>query len=100
MIFQDPMSALNPVVSVGKQISEAIKLHQNLSKRETKALAIRMLETVGIPGTRYGDFPHQFSGGMKQRVIIAMALACRRSFCWPMNRRPPWMSPYRPRSWR
>ena len=70
MIFQDPMSALNPVVCVGNQISEAIKLHQKLSKRETKELAIRMLETVGIPGTRYGDFPHQFSGGMKQRVII------------------------------
>lgn len=77
MIFQDPMSALNPVVSVGKQISEAIKLHQNLSKKETKELAINMLEMVGIPGARYDEYPHQFSGGMKQRVIIAMALACR-----------------------
>ena len=77
MIFQDPMSALNPVVSVGKQISEAIRLHQNLSRSETRALAEKMLETVGIPGARYGEYPHQFSGGMKQRVIIAMALACR-----------------------
>ncbi len=77
MIFQDPMSALNPVVSVGKQISEAISLHQKLSKKETKELAIKMLEMVGIPGGRYDEYPHQFSGGMKQRVIIAMALACR-----------------------
>ncbi len=77
MIFQDPMSALNPVVSVGKQISEAIMLHQKLSKKETKELAIKMLEMVGIPGARYDEYPHQFSGGMKQRVIIAMALACR-----------------------
>ena len=77
MIFQDPMSALNPVVSIGKQISEAIALHQGLSKEETKALAGKMLETVGIPESRYGEYPHQFSGGMKQRVVIAMALACR-----------------------
>lgn len=77
MIFQDPMSALNPVVSVGKQIAEAIKLHQNMTKSETKEAAINMLEMVGIPGARYNEYPHQFSGGMKQRVIIAMALACR-----------------------
>lgn len=77
MIFQDPMSALNPVVSVGKQISEAIKLHQKLSGEEIKKLAVKMLELVGIPGTRYGEYPFQFSGGMKQRVVIAMALACR-----------------------
>lgn len=77
MIFQDPMSALNPVVSVGKQISEAIKLHQRMSRKETKELAVKMLEMVGIPGTRYEEYPHQFSGGMKQRVVIAMALACR-----------------------
>lgn len=77
MIFQDPMSALNPVVSVGKQIAETIKLHQKLSGAEIKDLAVKMLEMVGIPGTRFGDYPHQFSGGMKQRVVIAMALACR-----------------------
>jgi peptide/nickel transport system ATP-binding protein len=77
MIFQDPMSALNPVVSVGKQIAEAIKLHQNLSNTETDALVVKMLELVGIPGARVKEYPHQFSGGMKQRVIIAMALACR-----------------------
>ena len=77
MIFQDPMSALNPVVSVGKQISEAIGLHQKLSKSDIKEMTVKMLEMVGIPGSRYSEYPHQFSGGMKQRVIIAMALACR-----------------------
>ena len=76
MIFQDPMTSLNPVRTVGNQIAETIQLHENLSKQEVHQRAIEMLEQVGIPGERYGDFPHQFSGGMKQRVIIAMALAC------------------------
>jgi peptide/nickel transport system ATP-binding protein len=76
MIFQDPMTSLNPVRTVGDQIAETVSLHENLTKSETRQQAVQMLEQVGIPGERYGDYPHQFSGGMKQRVIIAMALAC------------------------
>ena len=77
MIFQDPMTALNPIETVGSQIAEAIGLHEKLSKAEVQKRAVDMLEMVGIPGERYGEDPHQFSGGMKQRVVIAMALACR-----------------------
>ena len=76
MIFQDPMTALNPVKTIGEQISETIKLHNKLPKREILEQAMKMLEKVGIPRERYSEYPHQFSGGMKQRVIIAMALAC------------------------
>ena len=76
MIFQDPMTALNPIETVGSQIAEAIGLHEKLSKAEVQKRAVDMLEMVGIPGERYGEYPHQFSGGMKQRVVIAMALAC------------------------
>ena len=76
MIFQDPMTALNPVETIGEQISEPIRIHQHLNRMEAKAHAIKMLELVGIPGERFDEYPHQFSGGMKQRVIIAMALAC------------------------
>lgn len=76
MIFQDPMTALNPVQKVGAQISEAIALHNKVSRTEATKRAINMLEMVGIPAERYSEYPHQFSGGMKQRVVIAMALAC------------------------
>jgi peptide/nickel transport system ATP-binding protein len=76
MIFQDPMTALNPIMKVGEQISEVIKLHNKISQREATERAIKMLETVGIPGDRFNEYPHQFSGGMKQRVVIAIALAC------------------------
>ncbi len=76
MIFQDPMTSLNPVVTVGVQISEALVAHQNLSEEAAEKRAMEMLEKVQIPGARFKEYPHEFSGGMRQRVVIAMALAC------------------------
>ncbi|MBV8067542.1 MAG: ABC transporter ATP-binding protein [Candidatus Eremiobacteraeota bacterium] len=78
MIFQDPMTSLNPVLTIGEQISEAVRLHLGLGKREARDRAIEMLNKVRIPlpDKRLGDYPHQFSGGMRQRVMIAMALSC------------------------
>ena len=76
MIFQDPMTSLNPVFTVGDQIAESIRIHENCSKAEAWEKAMDMLEVVGIPRTRGNEYPHQFSGGMKQRVVIAIALAC------------------------
>lgn len=77
MIFQDPMTSLNPVLTVGDQIAEVIKFHhKGISLGEANKRAAAMLETVGIEAGRMGEYPHQFSGGMKQRVVIAIALAC------------------------
>jgi peptide/nickel transport system ATP-binding protein len=80
MIFQDPMSSLNPVYTIGDQISEAVRIHQKVSdKKEIKDRVVETLTMVGIPDAelRLNDYPHQFSGGMRQRVMIAMALSCR-----------------------
>ena len=78
MIFQDPMTSLNPVLTIGRQITEALELHLNMNRDESRARAIELLELVGIPdaGPRLDDYPHQFSGGMRQRVMIAMGLSC------------------------
>ena len=77
MIFQDPMTSLNPVEKVGDQIAEAIEIHEKVSRAEALRRAIDMMELVGIPGERSSEYPHQFSGGMKQRIVIAMGLACQ-----------------------
>lgn len=76
MIFQDPMTSLNPIMPVDEQVAEMIALHNSISKPESLKRALAMLETVGIQPDRAGEYPHQFSGGMKQRVVIAIALAC------------------------
>ena len=78
MIFQEPMTSLNPVFSVGEQIAEAVRIHQKLNRREARNRAIEMLRLVKIaePEKRLNDYPHQMSGGMRQRVMIAMALSC------------------------
>lgn len=78
MVFQDPMTALNPTMTIGKQVAESVIKHQGLSKKEAQKRAIEILELVGIPepATRVHQYPHQFSGGMRQRVVIAIAIAC------------------------
>src|ERR671917_1876183 len=78
MIFQEPMTSLNPVLTVGRQIGETLQLHQNMSRRQAEARAVEMLRLVGIPEAqrRVREYPHQLSGGMRQRVMIAIALAC------------------------
>lgn len=78
MIFQDPMTSLNPVVTIGRQISEALELHLDMNKKAARLQTIKLLETVGIPSAaeRIKDYPHQFSGGMRQRVMIALGLSC------------------------
>ncbi len=78
MIFQDPMTSLNPVLTIGRQITESLRTHLGMDQKAAEARAVELLEMVGIsdPSHRLGDYPHQFSGGMRQRVMIAMALAC------------------------
>lgn len=78
MIFQEPMSSLNPVLTIGRQVAEPLRLHRKLKRREALDQAVDLLRSVAIPDAekRLGDYPHQFSGGMRQRVMIAMALAC------------------------
>jgi len=78
MIFQDPMTSLHPVLTIGRQVGEALRYHQGIGKHQARAKAIELLADVGIPNSedRVDDFPHQFSGGMRQRVMIAMALSC------------------------
>jgi dipeptide transport system ATP-binding protein len=79
MIFQDPMTALNPTLPIGEQIMEGIMEHEKISRAQAKKVAVEMLKLVGIPSpeTRFKHYPHQFSGGMRQRIVIAMALVCR-----------------------
>ncbi len=78
MIFQDPMTSLNPVLTIGRQITESVKLHMKMNSKAADRRAIELLKLVGIPSAekRLGDYPHQFSGGMRQRVMIAMAISC------------------------
>lgn len=90
MIFQNPMTSLNPVYTVGHQIAAVIMEHQKISKRDAMQKAGEMLETVGIPKERLKNYPHEFSGGMKQRVCIAMGLACNPSL---LNSRRAYNSP-------
>jgi len=78
MVFQEPMTSLNPVLSVGRQLGETLRLHEGLDKKAAEARAVEMLAIVGIPDPhrRVREYPHQLSGGTRQRVMIAMALAC------------------------
>src|SRR5437870_8953708 len=79
IVYQDPMSSLNPLQSVGRQIVEAIRAHESVSRRVARARAIELLGDVGLPSParRFGSYPHQFSGGMRQRVMIAMAISAK-----------------------
>ncbi len=78
MVFQEPMTSLNPVLTIGRQVTETLELHQNMTKSQARERAVELIRMVGISdaGSRLTDYPHQFSGGMRQRVMIAMALSC------------------------
>ena len=78
-VFQDPMTSLNPIITIGKQITSVIMKHQNVSEVEARAQALELMEKVGIPNAeqRFDDYPFQYSGGMRQRIVIAIALSCR-----------------------
>ena len=101
MIFQDPMTSLNPVLTIERQLTEALRLHLNLSRSAARDRAVELLRLVGIPGadTRLKDYPHHFSGGMRQRVMIAMAVAWTPTCSSQTSRPRRWTSPFRRRSW-
>ena len=92
MIFQDPMTSLNPVLTIGFQTSEALILHMGMNKEAARKRSVELLELVGISqaADRLDDYPHQFSGGMRQRVMIAMGLSCNPQLLIAMSRRRPW----------
>ena len=90
MVFQDPMTSLNPLMTVGDQIAEVVRHHERLSRADADARAADILRLVGIVPERMHDYPHQFSGGMKQRVVIAMALACNPKFLMRRGRQRRW----------
>ena len=100
IVFQDALTALNPVYTVGTQLAEPFRIHRGLSKKAAREEAIELMRRVGIPEpeTRIDSYPHQFSGGMRQRLLIAMAWRCRRPCCSPTSRPPRSTSRSRPRS--